>query len=222
VVAIGNPRGLDGTMTIGIISALGRTLDSLREAPGGGRFTAGNIIQTDAAINPGNSGGPLLNLNGQVIGINSAIQTSSIDMTGQPVNSGLGFAVSIDMAKNVLPDLIENGEHAYPYVGISTLGQLNLFVQEELELPRAHGVYILEVIDNSPADQAGLQGANPENGNLPTGGDLIVAIDGNKVFQFSDFIGYLLTYKDPGDVVQLTVLRGEEELEIELTLGSRP
>lgn len=220
VVAIGNPRSLDGTMTVGIISALGRTLNSLREAPGGGTFTAGNIIQTDAAINPGNSGGPLLNLDGEVVGINSAIQTNSIDMTGQPVNSGLGFAVSIDVAKNVLPDLIAFGEHDYPYVGIQSLGELNLFIQEELDLPRASGVYILEVVENSPAEEAGLRGA--VEGPTPTGGDLIVAIDGNEVSQFSDFIGYLLTYKDPGDTVVLTVLRGEEELEIELTLGSRP
>lgn len=220
VVAIGNPRGLDGTMTIGIISALDRTLDSLREAPGGGNFTAGNIIQTDAAINPGNSGGPLLNLDGEVVGINSAIQTNSIDLTGQPVNSGLGFALSIDMAKNVLPDLIEFGEHAYPYIGIQTLGELNLFVQEDLNLPRASGVYIIEVMEDSPAEEAGLRGASEDD--YPAGGDLIVGIDGQEVYQFSDFIGYLLTYKDPGDVVELEVLRGEEELTIDLTLGSRP
>jgi 2-alkenal reductase len=161
-----------------------------------------------------------LNLKGEVIGINSAIQTNSIDFTGQPINSGLGFAVSIDMAKNVLPDLITKGEHAYPYVGIQTIGELNLFIQEELDLPRASGVYIIEVMEDSPAEEAGLQGA--EDPMTPIGGDLIIAIDGIDVYQFSDFIGYLLTYKDPGDTVVLTVLRGEEELEIDLTLGSRP
>ncbi|MEA2007637.1 MAG: trypsin-like peptidase domain-containing protein [Chloroflexota bacterium] len=222
VVAIGNPRGLDGTMTIGIISALERTMDSLHEAPGGGAFASGNIIQTDAAINPGNSGGPLLNLKGEVIGINSAIQTSSIDISsGQPTNSGLGFAIAIDMAKNVIPDLIENGKHAYPYVGILSLGEVNLFTQEELALPRATGVYIIEVMENSPAEAAGLIGGGREGRVLP-GGDLIIAIDGQEVLNFEDFLSYLLTYKNPGDSVLITVLRMNEEVELELTLSGRP
>ena len=221
VVAIGNPRGLSSTMTIGIVSALGRTMDSLHMAPGGGSFATGNIIQTDAAINPGNSGGPLLNLDGQVVGINSAIQTNSIDISGQPVNSGLGFAISIDMAKNVIPDLIEKGSHSSPYVGIQVLPEVSLFVKEELDLPQYTGVYVLDVTEGSPADEAGLIGAGLEE-TLPKGGDLIIGIDGQEVNDFDEFMGYLLTYKKPGDQVTLTVLRGEEELKLDLTLQERP
>jgi 2-alkenal reductase len=211
VIAIGNPQGLNGTMTQGIISALGRTLDSLHFAPSGGAFATGNIIQTDAAINPGNSGGPLVNLNGEVIGINSSIRTSSIDMAGQPINSGLGFAISVDTAKNVIPDLIENGFHDSPYVGIQVLSEVSLFAQEELELPRSTGVYILEVSPDSPADAAGLIDE-----------DLIISIDGLEVNDFAEFMGYLLTYKKPGDGVEIIALRDGEEMSFDLILGKRP
>lgn len=211
VIAIGNPQGLNGTMTKGIISALGRTLDSMHYAPGGGPFATGNIIQTDAAINPGNSGGPLINLNGEVIGINSAISTSSIDLTGQPVNSGLGFAISIDTAKNVIPDLIEYGYHDSPYVGIQVRSELSLFVQEELDLPQSTGVYIIEVTPDSPADEAGLMN-----------GDLIISIDGKQVNDFAEFMGYLLTYKKPGDSVEIVAIREDQEIDFELVLNERP
>jgi 2-alkenal reductase len=190
-------------------------------APGGGAFAAGNIIQTDAAINPGNSGGPLINLNGEVVGINSAISTTSIDMTGQPVNSGLGFAISVDTAKNVIPDLIEIGYHDSPYVGIQVLSELSLFVQEELELPRSSGVYILDVSPDSPAAEAGLVGADPES-SLPLGGDLIISIDGLQVNDFAEFMGYLLTYKKPGDTVEITAIRDGQEMDFDLVLSKRP
>ena len=221
VIAIGNPQGLNGTMTQGIVSALGRTLDSLHNAPGGGAFATGNIIQTDAAINPGNSGGPLLNLKGEVIGIKSAISTNNIDITGQPVNSGLGFAISIDTAKNVVPDLIEFGFHDSPYVGIQVLSELTLFAQEELDLPRSTGVYVLEVSPNSPAEKAGLIGAD-STADLPTGGDLIIAIDNQPVNDFAEFMGYLLTYKKPGDSVVITVIRDGKTLDFDLVLEERP
>ncbi len=221
VIAIGNPKGLQGSMTLGIISALGRTMESMHFAPGGGVFATGNIIQTDAAINPGNSGGPLLNLNGEVVGINSAISTSSIDLSGQPVNSGLGFAISIDTAKNVVPDLIVFGNHDSPYVGIAVMGELSLFDQEALDLPQSTGVYIREVTPGSPADKAGLVGAESREGDLK-GGDLIIAIDDQQVNDFADFMGYLLTYKNPGDQVIILVIRGVETLEFELTLEKRP
>ena len=221
VIAIGNPKGLQGTMTLGIISALGRTMESMHFAPGGGTFATGNIIQTDAAINPGNSGGPLINLNGEVVGINSAISTTSIDLSGQPVNSGLGFAISIDTAKNVIPDLIAFGSHDSPYVGIAVLGELSLFLQEELDLPQSTGVYIREVTPGSPADKAILVGAESGEDALK-GGDLIIAIDDQQVNDFADFMGYLLTYKKPGDQVTILVIRGAETLEFELTLEKRP
>ncbi len=221
VIAIGNPQGLNGTMTRGIVSALGRTLDSMHNAPGGGAFATGNIIQTDAAINPGNSGGPLINLKGEVIGINSAISTNNIDITGQPVNSGLGFAISIDTAKNVVPDLIEFGFHDSPYVGIQVLSELTLFAQEELDLPQSTGVYVLEVSPDSPAEKAGIIGADT-SGDLPTGGDLIIAIDDQPVNDFAQFMGYLLTYKKPGDSVAITVLRDGKTLDFDLVLAARP
>ena len=114
VVAIGNPFGLSGTMTVGIISALGRTLDSAHSTPDGTFFAAGDIIQTDAAINPGNSGGPLINLNGEVIGVNRAIRTTAFTETGEPVNSGIGFAISVNIIKRVVPVLIAQGKYDYP------------------------------------------------------------------------------------------------------------
>ncbi|NQS91192.1 MAG: trypsin-like peptidase domain-containing protein [Chloroflexi bacterium] len=221
VIAIGNPQGLDGTMTQGIISALGRTLDSMHFAPGGGSFATGNIIQTDAAINPGNSGGPLINLSGEVVGINSAISTSNIDLTGQPVNSGLGFAISIDTAKNVISDLIQFGYHDSPYVGVQVLSEVSLFVQEELNLGQSTGVYVLEVTPGSPADKAGLVGAAPGT-DLPLGGDLIIGIDDQKVDNFEDFMGYLLTYKKPGDQVIIRLIRDDKMIDVELTLEKRP
>ena len=221
VIAIGNPQGLNGTMTQGIISALGRTMDSMHFAPGGGAFATGNIIQTDAAINPGNSGGPLINLSGEVVGINSAISTTSLDLTGQPVNSGLGFAISIDTAKNVIPNLIEYGRHDTPFVGIQVLSELTLFVQEELGLSQSTGVYVLEVTPGSPADRAGLRGSDVE-GDIPLGGDLIIAIDGQEVQNFEDFMGYLLTYKNPGDEVIISAIRDGKVLEFEVRLAERP
>jgi S1-C subfamily serine protease len=221
VIAIGNPRGLDGTMTTGVISALGRTLESQHFAPGGGAFATGNIIQTDAAINPGNSGGPLVNLNGEVIGINSAISTANINISGQPVNSGLGFAISIDTAKNVVPDLIAYGKHDSPYVGIQVLSEVSLFIKEELDLPQATGVYVLEVTQGSPAADAGIIGANGDQ-DSPKGGDLIIGIDDQKVHNFEDFMGYLLTYKKPGDQVTISLIRDNETIEVELTLEKRP
>ena len=224
VVAIGNPLGYDGTMTTGIISSLGRTLESLHQAPGGNFFTAGDIIQTDAAINPGNSGGPLLNLNGEVIGVNFAIESNSIDLSGNPVNSGIGFAVSINIVRRVVPDLIANGSYDYPYMSVSSLPEVTIYLQEALGLPQTSGVYILEVTPGSPADEAGLRaGENPSD--LPgyyAGGDLITAIDGLEVRDFSDMITYILNNTSPGDVVTFTVLRDGEEIQIDLTLGKRP
>lgn len=224
VVAIGNPLGYDGTMTTGIISSLGRTLDSLHEAPGGRFFTAGDIIQTDTAINPGNSGGPLLNLDGEVVGVNFAIQSNSFDFNGQPVNSGIGFAVSINIVKRVVPELITSGSYDYPYMGVSSLPEITLYHQDVLDLPQTSGVYLLEVTPGSPADDAGLR-AGDQSTDVPgyfSGGDLITGIDGLIVRDFSDMITYILNNTSPGDVVTFTVLRDGEEIQIRLTLGKRP
>ncbi len=224
VVAIGNPFGLSGTMTTGIISALGRTLDSQREAPGGSFFTAGDIIQTDAAINPGNSGGPLFNLNGEVIGVNRAIRTTAMTSMGEPVNSGIGFAISINIVKRVVPVLIETGKYDYPYLGISSVDELSLAQIEALGLKSYTGAYVTGVAANGPAQKAGIRAGEQTTSQqgLPAGGDLIIAIDGQPVLRFDDLLKYLINNKSPGDTVVLTVLRGEEKVDIPVVLDKRP
>jgi S1-C subfamily serine protease len=223
VVAIGNPFGLSGTMTTGIISALGRTLDSQRDAPSGGFFTAGDIIQTDAAINPGNSGGPLFNLNGEVIGINRAIRTTNFTSTGEPVNSGIGFAVAINIVKRVTPSLISNGKYDYPYLGISSIDTLSLPQIEALGLQSFTGAYVTSVMPNGPADKAGIRaGDQSTSAGLNAGGDLIIAIDGQTTHNFDDLLRYLINNKAPGDTVVLTVLRGQEKGDVTVTLDKRP
>jgi len=225
VVAIGNPFGLENTMTVGVVSALGRTLDSQHAATSSGVFfSAGDIIQTDAAINPGNSGGPLFNILGEVIGINRAIRTTSYTDTGEPLNSGIGFAISINIVKRVVPVLIETGKYDYPYLGISSSSSLNLAAVEALGLSQYTGAYITSVVKGGPADQAGIKaGTTPTNyPTLLAGGDLIIAIDGREVRVFDDLLAYLVSNKGPGDTVVLTVLRGDEKLDIPVTLGSRP
>jgi len=224
VVAIGNPFQLSGTMTLGIISAKGRTLESLRQAESGSFFSAGDIIQTDAAINPGNSGGPLLNLNGEVIGVNRAIRTTGTTITGDPVNSGIGFSISSNIVRRVVPELIASGKYDYPYLGISSRSNLTLRMIEELGLPRQTGAYITAVTPGSPADRAGLRGGSRPTSftGLPAGGDLIVAIDGQPVMTFDDLLSYLIKNKQPGDKVTLTIVRDGQEKEVDLTLGKRP
>ena len=208
-------------MTTGIVSALGRTLDSIHDAPGGGFFTAGDIIQTDAAINPGNSGGPLFNLSGEVVGINRAIRTTNYSDEGEPVNSGIGFAISINIAKRVIPGLIKDGHYDYPYMGISSISELSLASIEALGLQRQTGAYVTNVTPGSPAEQAGVQGPSG-NGSVPTGGDLIIGIDGEEVFQFDGLLKYLINHKSPGDTIILTVLRNGQEIDLEMTLSERP
>lgn len=224
VIAIGNPFGLNGTMTVGIISALGRTLDAIRETPDGRPFTAGDIIQTDAAINPGNSGGPLFNTNGEVIGINRAIRTLSSTSTGEPVNSGIGFAVSINMVKRVAPALIASGTYDYPFLGISSMDSLSLEVVNELGLESFTGAYVTDIVSGGPADKAGIvAGSRPTNiPNLFGGGDLIIAIDGRPVRTFDEMLAYLITNKGPGDTVILQVLRGSEKVDVTIKLDKRP
>ncbi len=224
VVAIGNPFRLSGTMTVGIVSAKGRTLESLRQAETGNFFTAGDIIQTDASINPGNSGGPLLNLNGEVIGVNRAIRTTGTTSTGDPVNSGIGFAISSNIVKRVVPVLIEKGSYDYPYLGITSREDLTLDMIEELGLARQTGAYVISVVPGSPADKAGLIGGSTETivSGLPAGGDLIISVDDRPVNTFSAMLSYLIANKGPGDDIILKILRGTEEMEVTLTLGKRP
>ena len=225
VVAIGNPFGLQGTMTVGIVSGLGRTVESLHTTDTG-TFTAGNVIQTDAAINPGNSDGPLLDLNGKVVGVNQSIRTGNFTTTGEPTNSGVGFAISINIVKRVSPDLIAKGTYDYPYLGInSSATDLTLQEQEELGLSQATGVYVTGVTAGGPADRAGSLGGDPNSltsDGMPKGGDLIVAVDNRPVYNFNDLISYLVENKSPGDKVTLTVLRAGKQITIEVTLDKRP
>lgn len=226
VVAIGNPFGLSGTMTSGIVSAIGRTLESERQAPTGGTFSAGDIIQTDAAINPGNSGGPLLNLNGEVIGVNRAIRTENFTVAGDPTSSGVGFAVPVNIIRRVVPYLIAEGSYSYPYLGISSISGdgLNLPMLEYLGLPdNARGVYVTCVTPGGPAETAGLVGSGDCTlEGLSPGGDLITAIDGVLISDFSDLISYLIMKTEPGMEIQLTVYRENQEREVTLTIGARP
>jgi S1-C subfamily serine protease len=224
VIAIGNPFGLNGTMTTGIVSAVGRTLPSDRQAPGGGQFSAADLIQTDAAINPGNSGGPLFNLQGEIIGVNRAIRTASSNAMGEPVNSGIGFAISVNIVKRVTPGIIADGQYDYPYMGISSISDFSLEMIEALGLPQFTGLYVTGVQPGSPADRAGLRAGTQETSlrGLQAGGDLITAIDGRSVKNYDDLMRYLIANRGPGDEIILTVLRDEEQIEVSVILDKRP
>lgn len=225
VVAIGNPFGLSGTMTLGIVSGLGRTQIAHADPDGGGVFSTADIIQTDAAINPGNSGGPLFNLQGEVVGINQSIRTDTFnDVTGNAVNSGVGFSISINLVKRIVPYLIRDGRYEYPYLGISSNADLSLVEIEALGLNTYTGAYVSSVTPGGPADQAGIRGGTqPTNiDGLQAGGDIITAIDGQPVTTFDSLLGYLTTNKSPGDTAVLTILREGQSMDVTVTLGSRP
>jgi putative serine protease PepD len=210
VVAIGSPLGLDETVTSGIVSALHRTITSPNN------FAISDAIQTDAAINHGNSGGPLLDLEGQVIGINSQIQSDSGG------NDGIGFAVPSNTVKSVVSQLLATGkvEHAYLGVGIATITDA---LASELGLPA--GVEVTQVTPGGPADDAGLKAADSAatvgGQQFPTGGDVITAVDGNKVTT-SDELQSAIGAKKPGDTVSITYSRDGSQHSVQVTLGTRP
>lgn len=205
-IALGNPFGQDFTMTTGIVSAVGRLIDN-----GFTLYDIPSVIQTDTAINPGNSGGPLLNIDGEVIGINTQIRTTSNS------NSGVGFAVPVDLAKRVVPSIIENGEHSYSFIGIRG-GSVNREIRETLGLDKDQtGAYISRVDPDTPAEAAGLVGDEGTSFE----GDIIVSIDGQKVDSIDDLITYLSLYTSPGEEVVLGALRAGAEISIAVTLGTR-
>lgn len=223
VVAIGNPYGLSGTMTVGVVSARGRVLDSMRQTASGSYYSSGDTIQTDALINPGNSGGPLLNLNGEVIGVNRAIQTAGMSVTGDAINTGIGFAISSNIASKVVPSLIAKGSYDYPYLGMTSYSSMSLAMIEVLDLPQSTGAYVSSVVKGGPADVAGIKG-----GSVPTsvqdvykGGDLIVAVDGQQIKDFSELLSYLVVNKNPGETITFTVIRNGQTLDVDVVLGKR-
>ena len=214
VAAIGNPFGLSGSMTSGIVSQIGRLLPSHDTG-----FSIPNVIQTDAAINPGNSGGPLLNMNGKVMGINTAIQSG----TGQ--SAGIGFAVPSNTISKVVPVLITEGKYSHPWIGIS--GQdINPDLAKIRNLNHSKGFLIVTVIPDSPAEMAGLKGVSEiekiDNKEYPKDGDIIISVDGKEVRKISDILIHLQEEKSVGDEMILGIIRDGEQMDIILTLVVRP
>jgi 2-alkenal reductase len=213
VIAIGNPFSLGSSMTLGIVSAVGRTIPTA-ETP----FSIPSAIQTDAAINPGNSGGPLLTMDGQVVGVNAQIEST----TG--TNSGVGFAIPSDVVRLVVPSLIEEGVYAWPWLGVSGT-DVSLLVQEANDLQTQDGAYIIEVVENGPAAEAGLQvstGRRQISGQtMYVGGDVILEVNGEAIDDFTDLLT-TVAFRQPGDTVQLTILRDGGQRQVTVELAERP
>jgi len=214
VAAIGNPFGLSGSMTSGIVSQIGRLLPSQNSG-----FSIPDVIQTDAAINPGNSGGPLLNMRGQVIGINTAIQS----ITGE--FSGIGFAVPSNTISKIVPTLIKEGKYPHPWIGI--VGQdIDPVLAKVLDLKQAKGFLVMTVVDGSPADKAGLKGMSQtkviDGKEYPVDGDIIISVDGKEVRKISDILIHLQREKSVGDEMVLGILRDGDFMDLTLKLVERP
>ena len=214
VAAIGNPFGLSGSMTSGIVSQIGRLIAAQDSG-----FSIPDVIQTDAAINPGNSGGPLLNMRGQVIGINTAIQS----ITGEFV--GIGFAVPSNTVSKIVPTLIEEGKYPHPWIGISGK-DIDPDLARVLDLKQAKGFLVITVVDDSPADKAGLKGMSQTqiiNGEeYPADGDIIISVDGKEVRKISDILIHLQREKSVGDEMILGILRDGDFMHLTLKLVERP
>ena len=214
VAAIGNPFGLSGSMTSGIVSQMGRLMATPDTA-----FSIPDVIQTDAAINPGNSGGPLLNMKGQVVGINTAIQS----ITGEFV--GIGFAVPSNTVLKIVPAIIEEGEYNHPWIGI-TGKDIDPDLARVLDLKQAKGFLVITVVDGSPADNAGLKGMSQtqviDGKEYPIDGDIIISVDDKEVRKISDILIHLQREKSAGDEMILGVLRDGEFMNISLELVERP
>ncbi|MFL6368915.1 MAG: S1C family serine protease [Nitrososphaeraceae archaeon] len=216
VIAIGNPFGLSDTMTIGIVSQGGRLLPS----SAGLGFSIPGAIQTDAQINPGNSGGPLLNIQGQVIGIN----TAAISASAQGGFSGVGLAIPSTTVLRIVPTLIEKGYYAHPYVGLTLITLTSDLAQTiNGSLPtNFKGVYVDLIKKDGPADKAGIHGSTIDQYSMKHGGDIIIAVDGHTVTRSEDLISYIDDHKSVGDSVIFTVHRNGHALNLKTTLSTRP
>ena len=213
-VAIGNPFGLQNTLTIGVISGLGRALDG-PQVQSGGSFSIPNIIQTDAAINPGNSGGPLLNIFGEVIGVNTAINSSTGGF------EGVGYAVPSDTVTRVIPALIANGKYDHPWLGVS-MQDVTALLAEQLGLKVTNGVLVMDVVANGPSAKAGLRGDPSSASARSFSGDIITAINGSAVRRSSDLRSYIEQNARVGDTITLTVLRNSSPQQVPIVLEARP
>jgi serine protease Do len=221
-IAIGNPYGLEGTMTVGIVSALGRSLDSTTSADSSstGTYTIPDVIQTDAPINPGNSGGVLLNDAGEVIGVTSAIESSTNS------NAGIGFAIPANIVTRIVPSLISDGKAQHAWLGISGTTMTSA-IAKAMNLPEdTTGALVYAVTSGGPAATAGLKGSSDEatiqGAQIGIGGDVITAIDSQPVKSFDDLVSYLTTDVEVGQTVTLQVLRNGKSINVDVTLGSRP
>ena len=214
VAAIGNPFGLSGSMTSGIVSQIGRLIAAQDSG-----FSIPDVIQTDAAINPGNSGGPLLNMRGQVIGINTAIQSISGEFVG------IGFAIPSNTVSKIVPTLIEEGKYPHPWIGISGK-DIDPDLARVLDLKQAKGFLVITVVDGSPADKAGLKGVSQTqiiNGEeYPADGDIIIWVDDKEVRKISDILIHLQREKSVGDEMVLGILRDGDFMHLTLKLVERP
>lgn len=214
VAAIGNPFGLSGSLTQGIISQLGRLLN-----PPDSNFSIPNVIQTDAPINPGNSGGPLLNMQGEVVGINTAIQSGTGEF------SGVGFAIPSNTMKRIIPVLIEAGHYKHPWLGISGIS-IDPDLASTLLLSISGGFMVENVVPNSPAANAGLHGYKEiktiDGIKYKIGGDIITAVDGNPIKKIEDILNYLQDKKTVDDTITLEIIRDGKKMDVNLTLQERP
>ena len=210
VIAIGNPFGLSNTMTTGIVSGIGRSLPiSL------GGFMIPNVIQTDAPVNPGNSGGPLLDMQGEVIGMNTAI------LSGTNTFSGIGFAIPSNTITKIVPTLIEKGYYLHPYLGF-TSGTFTSDLAVNGSLPtNLEGAYVNTIMKNSPADKAGIQGSTTDQYGSKHLGDVIIAVDGHNITKSDDLINYIGQHKSVGDSITLTVYRNGHAIDLKATLSAR-
>ena len=214
IAAIGNPFGLSGSMTSGIVSQIGRIIPSNDTG-----FSISDVIQTDTAINPGNSGGPLLNMKGMVVGINTAIYSTDGNF------SGVGFSVPSDVAMKIIPSLINDGQYFHPWIGVTTTN-ISPDIADALNLEDARGVLVMTVVKNSPADKAGLRGSSQSitvnDAEFLIGGDVVLSMDGNDVRKIDDVLMHLQREKSVGDKLTLGVLRDGQMIDVILTLEKRP